>query len=50
MLLALADLVIDDKTPTISDCEINCVYVANSWKFIDSKQKPGHSQQMFVSC
>jgi hypothetical protein len=46
----MADLVIEDKTHTISECEVNGVYAANSWKFIDSKQNPEHSEQVLVSC
>lgn len=46
----MADLVIEDKTHTISECEVNGVYAANSWKFIDSKQNPEHIEQVFVSC
>lgn len=46
----MADLVIEDKTTTISECEIDGVYAANSWKFIDPKQNPEHPDRMFVSC
>jgi hypothetical protein len=45
----MADLVIEDKTATISECEINGVYMANSWKFMDSKQNPEHPQRISVS-
>ncbi|HYZ59363.1 MAG TPA: hypothetical protein VE544_06860 [Nitrososphaeraceae archaeon] len=46
----MADLVIEDTIATISECEIDGVYAANSWKFIDSKQNPEHPQKMFVPC
>jgi hypothetical protein len=46
----MADLVIEDTTATISECEINGVYAANSWKFIDSKRNPEHTDRMFISC
>jgi hypothetical protein len=46
----MADLVIEDTTATISECEINGVYAANSWKFIDPKQNPEHPDSMFISC
>lgn len=46
----MANLVIEDKTPSISDCEVNGVYVANSWKFMDLKQNPELPQRMFISC
>jgi hypothetical protein len=46
----MADLVIEDKTATISQCEIDGFYAANSWKFINSKQNPEHPTRTFVSC
>jgi hypothetical protein len=46
----MANLVIEDKTATISECDINGVYAANSWKFIDSKQNPEHPDRMYVLC
>jgi hypothetical protein len=46
----MANLVIEDKTATISECEIDGVYTANSWKFIDSRLSPEHPKRMFVSC
>jgi matrixin len=46
----MADLVIEDATATISECEINGVYAANSWKFIDSKRNPERPDRMFISC
>ncbi len=46
----MANIVIEDKTATISECEINGVYTANSWKFMDLKQNPEHPQKMFVTC
>jgi hypothetical protein len=46
----MADLVVEDKMATISECKIDGVYAANGWKFIDSKQNPEHPQRMFVSC
>ena len=46
----MANLVIEDKTAAISECEINGVYAANSWKFIESRLNPEHPQRMFVPC
>src|ERR671919_2593918 len=46
----MADLVVEDKTATISECEIDGVYAANSWKFIDSRLNPEHPQRIFVPC
>lgn len=46
----MANLVIEDKTATISECEIDGVYAANSWEFIDSRLNPEHPQRMFVPC
>ena len=46
----MADLVIEDTTATVSECEINGVYAANSWKFIDSKRNPEHPDRTFISC
>lgn len=46
----MANLVIEDKTATISDCEINGIFAANSWKFKDSKQDPEYPDAMFVPC
>jgi Matrixin len=46
----MANLVIEDTTAIISECEINGVYAANSWKFIDSKRNPEHPDRMFISC
>lgn len=46
----MANLVIEDKTATISECEIDGVNTANSWKLKDSKQNPEHPQRMFVVC
>jgi hypothetical protein len=46
----MANLVIEDKTATISECEIDGVYAANSWKFIESGLNPEHPQRMFVPC
>jgi predicted Zn-dependent protease len=46
----MADLIIEGRTPTISECEINGIYTANSWKFVDSKQNPEHIQRPFISC
>jgi hypothetical protein len=33
-------VVVEDKTATISECEIDDVNTANSWKLKDSKTKP----------
>src|SRR5918994_696825 len=46
----MANLVIEDKTAAISECEINGVYAANSWKFIESRLNPEHPQRVFVPC
>jgi len=46
----MANLVLEDKTATISECEINGVFAANSWKLIQSKQNPEHPQRIFVIC
>jgi hypothetical protein len=46
----MSDLVIDHKTATISECDVDGVYAANSWKFINSKINPVHPDRMFVSC
>jgi len=46
----MANLVIEDETATISECEIDGVYTANSWKLKDSKQNPEHPQRMFAVC
>jgi predicted Zn-dependent protease len=46
----MANLVIEDETATISECEIDGVYAANSWKFTDSRLHPEHPQRMFVPC
>ena len=41
---------IEEKTSTISECEIDGVYAANSWKFIDSKRNLEYPDRMFTSC
>ena len=46
----MANLVIEDETATISECEVNGVYTANSWKFMGSKQNPEQPPSMFVTC
>ena len=46
----MANLVIEDKTATISECEIDGVYSANSWKFKDPKRNPEHPDRMYVLC
>ena len=46
----MANLVVEDKTATISECEIDGVYAANSWEFVESRLNPGHPQRMFVPC
>ena len=46
----MANLVLEDKTNNVSDCEISGVNTTNGWKLIQSKQKPEHSQTTFVPC
>jgi hypothetical protein len=46
----MANLVLEDETGTISECEVKGVFAANSWKFIQSKQNPEHHQRMSVLC
>jgi hypothetical protein len=46
----MANLVLEDKTNNVSECEISGVITTNGWKLIQSKQKPEHSQTMFVPC
>ena len=46
----MANLVLEDKTNTVSECEIMGVITANGWKFVQSIQKPEHTQTMFVPC
>lgn len=46
----MANLVLEDKTNTVSECEISGVITTNGWKLIQSKQKPEHSHTMFVRC
>ncbi|HZD34838.1 MAG TPA: matrixin family metalloprotease [Nitrososphaeraceae archaeon] len=46
----MANLVLEDKTATISECEISGVVSANSWKFLQSKHKPELPNGMFVLC
>lgn len=46
----MANLVLEDKTATISECEVSGVVSANSWKFLQSKQKPEYPQRMFILC
>jgi hypothetical protein len=41
----MANLIIEDKMAIISECEIKGVYTANSWKFIDTKQKSRTSSE-----
>jgi hypothetical protein len=46
----MANLVIEDKTATISECEIDGIYSANSWKFKDQKRNPEHPDRLYVLC
>jgi hypothetical protein len=46
----MANLVLEDKTATISECEVSGVVSANSWKFLQSKQKPEYPQRKFILC
>lgn len=46
----MANIVIEDRTGTISQCEISGVWEANHWRFIDVKQNPEHPKKLSIQC
>jgi hypothetical protein len=46
----MANIVIEDETDTISECEITGVNEANQWKFINHQDNPEYPRKNFVMC
>jgi predicted Zn-dependent protease len=46
----MADIVIEDKTESISECEINGVLQANQWKLVNAINDPRPPMREYVIC
>jgi hypothetical protein len=46
----MADIVIEDRTENISECEINGVLQANQWKLLNTKSIPGPPMRGYIKC
>jgi matrixin len=46
----MADIVIEDRTEDISECEINGVLQANQWKLVDTKNIPRPPMRGYIFC
>ncbi len=46
----MADIVIEDRTENISECEINGVVQANQLKLMNTKNSPGIPVRGFIFC
>jgi matrixin len=46
----MADIVIEERTENISECEINGVLQANQWKLLNAKSIPGPPMRGYIIC
>ena len=46
----MADIVIEDRTGNISECEINGVLEANQWKLVSPRSIPGPPMKDYIVC
>jgi hypothetical protein len=46
----MADMVIEDRTGNISECEINGVLEANQWKLVSPRNIPGPPMKDYIVC
>lgn len=46
----MADIVIEDRTENISECEINGVLQANEWKLLNTKDIPEPPIREYITC
>jgi hypothetical protein len=46
----MADIIIEDKTGNISECEIKGVLQANQWKFMKTNSIPGPPMREYIIC
>ena len=46
----MADIVIEDRTENISECEIDGVLQANQWKLVNTNNIPGPPLREYIFC
>lgn len=46
----MADIVIEDRTGNVSECEINGVLQANQWKLVNAKDTVGPPMSKYIIC
>ena len=46
----MADIVIEDRTGNVSECEIYGVLQANQWKLVNAKDTAGPPMRKYINC